>query len=484
MRACVAATCSAYSAVWWVNLGRSDRDLNGDGYADIVVGAPYNVDAVPGHAYVYLGGSGGPDATPDAILIGESEDDSFGAVASGGDLNGDGFADLAVGAPGGGWSGEGRVYVYWGGPGDSFDDQPEAVLLGTAPSDHFGGSVALAGDVNRDGVTDLIVGADEYYNPATTRSGRAEVFFGAAGTNFDSVADATLRGDGDGAAFGRSVDCAGDVNGDGAADVIVGAPYWDALGGEYVGRAYVFFGGEATFDPVADGVLTGSSSFTYLAWGTASAGDVDDDGYSDVLVGAIGPGTTFVYLGGPGATFDAAPDAQLPPDEGSSGWSLSSAGDVNADGFSDVVLGSPDTSNDTGWVNVYYGGVDGLDTVAEGKIGGAAGYSGLGWSVSAAGDVNSDAFDDLIVGAIGVDSYTGRAYVYFGSPGSSFDGTEDGTFVGETGVRYYGGWVATRDRSPAHPAYRGRGQTRPSTTVGADRPWASASRATLIPPSL
>src|SRR5205085_60058 len=135
----------------------SAGDVNGDGFSDVIVGASDNdtggTDA--GRAYVYFGGSP-PNATPDLILTGASSGDHFGyAVSSLRDFNGDGFADFGIGAYGSG--GTGRAFVYFGGP--ALDAIPDLTLNGEAPNDFFGVSVASVGDVSGDGYVDLAVAA-------------------------------------------------------------------------------------------------------------------------------------------------------------------------------------------------------------------------------------------------------------------------------------------------------------------------------------
>jgi len=320
-------------------------DVNGDGFADIIVGAPLHdgngTDS--GSVYIYLGGVTS-DTVADFRLTGESAGDQFGAsVASAGDVNGDDRDDLIVGAAlnDAGGTSAGRSYLYFG--GTTIDPLPELVMTGQAASDEFGTSVASAGDINGDRFADMIIGAP-FNSAGGAQAGRAYVYYG--GTQADAAADLLLTGASAGDEFGISAASAGDVDGDGFGDVIVGARRNDA-GGLDAGRAYVFFGG-LDADGVADLTLTGHSDGDYFGHTTACAGDINGDGHSDVIVGAHyddasgeDAGRAFIYYGGSDA--DALPDLIF------TGWapnnlyghSVASAGDVNGDGFTDLIIGVP-----------------------------------------------------------------------------------------------------------------------------------------------
>lgn len=271
-------------------------DVNGDGFADVIVGAYENSARAggAGRAYVYFGG-GRMDSYPDLIFSGQAAGDYFGiSVAGAGDVNGDHFDDLIVGAyqSDAGGADAGRAYVYFGGPGA--DDRPDLTLTGAAAGDAFGFSVASAGDANRDGFADLVVGA--YHNDAGgADAGRAYLYLGAAKP--DERPDLVLTGEAAGDAFGYSVAGMGDANGDGFADVIVGA-YGNDAGGSAAGRAYVYFGGHAP-DAVSDFTVTGEATLDNLGYSVSGAGDVDGDGYADAAIAAPFAGAGRVYLCSP-----------------------------------------------------------------------------------------------------------------------------------------------------------------------------------------
>jgi len=211
---------------------------------------------------------------------GENDGDIFGSsIASLGDVNGDAYDDIVIGAnfyPSEG--GQGRAYLYFGGPAmDSVAD----LVIPAPPGDTrwFGISVASAGDFNGDGYPDIIVGARYAGLP-----GKAFIYYGAP--SLDSTPDLTLTGEATGSSswFGSSVASAGDVNGDGFDDVIVGAPVYGP-GSTQVGRVYVFFGG-STPDAVPDRMFTGPATGDQLGWVVGSAGDMNGDGHPDVFATA------------------------------------------------------------------------------------------------------------------------------------------------------------------------------------------------------
>lgn len=407
------------------------------------------------------------------VINGQAANEQAGrSVSSAGDVNGDGLADVIVGAtfadPVAGPD-AGRSYVVFGKVGGA-EIQLSAidkgvggfVINGQAADDWSGYSVSSAGDVNGDGLADVIVGAIRSVPAAGSRAGRSYVVFGktnGADVELLAVDNGTggfvINGQASNDYSGFSVSSAGDVNGDGLADVIVGAVFSDPAAGANAGRSYVVFGktggGDVNLSAVDNGlggfVINGQSGNDNAGFSVSSAGDVNGDGLADVIVGArygtpaAGPfaGRSYVVFGK-----TAVGDVNLSAVEigvggfvingqanaDNSGISVSSAGDVNGDGLADVIVGAwrsnPAAGSDAGRSYVVFGKSDGanvdLSTIDNGVggfvINGQNPYDRSGFCVSSAGDVNGDGLADVIVGARYGDSAAGseagRSYVVFG----------------------------------------------------------------------
>ncbi len=398
-------------------------DVNGDGYSDVIVGA-YGYTTSTGRAYIYFGGAS-MNNLADVTMTGETTFSLFGiSVSAAGDVNSDGFSDVFVGANGYS-SNTGRAYIFLGGA--SMNNTADLTMTGEATNIKFGYSVSDAGDVNGDGYSDVIGGAYDY----SSSTGRAYIYFGGASMN--NVADVTLTGEATFNSFGNSVSGAGDVNGDGYSDVIVGAYGYSSS----TGRAYVFFGG-ASMNNTADITLTGEASGIQFGFSVSNAGDVNGDGYSDIITGAnvfsTFTGKVYIFFGG--LSMDNIPDASITGEASGNqfGYSVSDAGDVNGDGFSDVIAGAWGYGTNTGRAYLYDYFMKGI-IIPEITMTGEATNNNFGTSVSTAGDVNGDGYSDVIVGAYDYSSSTGRAYIYFG--GASMNNTADVTLTGEAaGIQF------------------------------------------------
>jgi len=384
----------------------SAGDINGDGIDDLIVGAPFGDDGGTdaGEAYVIYGQTGAIRGTLDLgsltaaqgfIIQGDTAGDQAGRnVASAGDVNGDGIDDLIVGAALGddGGTTAGEAYVIYGEAGATrgrvdltgLTAAQGFIIQGDAAGDAAGGSVASAGDINGDGLDDLIVGALRGDDGGTS-AGEAYVIYGQTGasrgtldlTALTAAQGFIIQGDMAGDYAGLSVSGAGDVNGDGIDDLIVGAPYSDD-GGTFAGEAYVIYGQtgatRGTLDltglTAAQGfIIQGDTAYDSAGFSVASAGDANGDGIDDLIVGApfgddggLFAGEAHVVFGGSVNGFGAVVDltsllspygfiilGKTPGDQ--AGFSVSAAGDVNGDGLDDLIVGAPyadDGGNDAG----------------------------------------------------------------------------------------------------------------------------------------
>ena len=432
------------------------------------------------------------------------------SVSSAGDVNGDGYDDLIIGAYGtnvGEINSAGETYVVYGGPAGTVFSLARSTLDGTngftvtgiSQFDRSGYSVSSAGDVNGDGYDDLIIGSEEADPGGNDRAGESYVVYGGAsapgtaGVLALSALDGTngfmLNGIDANDRSGVSVSSAGDVNGDGYDDLIIGARQADPGGNSNAGESYVVYGGASapgTGGVLALSALDGTNGFTLngidaddrSGVSVSSAGDINGDGYDDLIIGArrADPGgndragESYVVYGGASApgtggvlalsALDGTNGFTLNgiDERDDTGFSVSSAGDVNGDGYDDLIIGGrygDPNGNYSGETYVVYGGASAPGTggvLALSALDGTNGFilNGIdardraGWSVSSAGDINGDGYDDLIIGALrayrGGNMYAGETYVIYGgasTPGtggelelSALDGTNGFTLNG------------------------------------------------------
>jgi hypothetical protein len=314
----------------------SAGDVDGDGFADLLVGAPGAETAS-----VYHGSATGVAMTPASILEGATDGDGFGtSVASAGDVDGDGFSDLVVGAywaSPGGRDRAGTASVYHG-SATGVALTPALVLGGAVSGDCFGFSVASAGDVNGDGFADLVVGANHASPGRRREAGTASVFHGSA-SGVARTASRVLEGAAAGDLFGGSVASAGDADCDGFADLIVGANHASPGGRSAAGTASVFHGSASGVVMTAVRVLEGDAADDAFGRSVASGGDVDGDGFTDIVVGAWGAERAYVFQGS--ATGVAMTNVRVLGGVVAAnhfGWSVASGGDVTGYGIANLVV--------------------------------------------------------------------------------------------------------------------------------------------------
>ncbi|MCC5625012.1 integrin alpha, partial [Nostoc sp. CHAB 5715] len=477
-------------------------DINNDGIDDVIIGAGFasNGNFRTGQSYVVFGGtnvgSGGIlnlsdlNGTNGFAINGIAENDELGwSVSNGGDINNDGIDDLIIGAPSfadpNSNEAAGHSYVVFGatnvGSGGSINVSDlngtnGFAINGIAENNDLGISVSSAGDVNNDGIDDLIIGDNSASPNGNIFSGQTYVVFGAINVGSSgSLSLSDLNGTNgfliNGIAFynelGWSVSKAGDVNNDGIDDLIIGAVGSDPSN-NYAGQSYVVFGGMkvgssgslnlSSLDGTNGFLINGIARFDDSGWSVSNAGDVNNDGIDDLIIGARGAdpndkdlaGQSYVVFGrtsvGNGGILNLsdlngtngfAINGIAAEDQ--SGWSVSHAGDINADGIDDLIVGAvtagPNGNSNAGESYVVFGGTNvgsnGILNLSD--LNGTNGFviNGIavgdfsGRSVSKAGDINGDGIDDLIIGASGASSNgnegAGQSYVLYGNAAPKVD---------------------------------------------------------------
>jgi VCBS repeat-containing protein len=505
------------------NFGRSISnagDINGDGIDDIIIGRGITEFGFKGRAFIMFGGSAVLSANHDtSALTGTNgfqirfsdaidEQETVGFSVTGiGDFNGDGIDDLAVGAPfanvGGGFE-NGKVYVILGNDGSTDGGFPDTLTLDTLPPtkgfiiegeanfDHAGWSVALGSDGNFDGTRDLLIGAPGADPGGVSNAGKAYVVYATSSVPFLPLDLGTLdpattgfayAGSQVNGAIGFSVDGAGDVDGDGTVDVLLGGTGLanpNNLPLSSPGGAFVIYNFSAVFDPIIDlGTMSfaqrsgvfGNIDFAEMGTSVSSLGDVNGDGFDDFVVGgpgggANGTGQALIVYGknggltnefmdetnADGINLTKVDDVSTPG--GSLGTSVTGVGDFNGSGFNDILIGAPGTSvgpNSSAGISYLALGRSsgfGPSIDLQETLGltfriftGANAFDFSGSAGGGGGDFNGDGRTDLLIGANGGNGNTGEAYVLFGDPAvpvftandDAFTTNEDSSF--ESSVR-------------------------------------------------
>ncbi|SDD27395.1 Hemolysin-type calcium-binding repeat-containing protein [Sphingomonas sp. YR710] len=444
-----AATTSAAPAAPWIS---AIRDINGDGLPDLIFGAPGDDDKAvdAGRIFIHLGlpASGSTttlgSSTTDIIIDGINAGDRAGAsVSTTNDLNGDGRADILIGAPGmerGTVVDAGAAFVIWSpaaAGGIDLNDPFTAggkgyVIKGENAGDVAGTTVLSIADLNGDGKSDVIVGAPGN-DAGGADAGAAYVVFGkssASAVNLSSVAAGTggykIIGDNAGDAAGHVIATISDQNGDGKSEILIGAQH-SQIGGIDSGSVYVVFGKSTGTAVDLTNVANGTGGYVIkgvagdgAGAAVANVGDLNGDGRSDILIGAANSDGAYVVFGkADTTTVDLGNVAlgvggyKIIAENGGDLTNMTVTGgvDLNRDGINDIVIGAPNNGEggtDAGAVYVVWGGtgtgtID-LSAIAQGmggaKIVGAAG-SLTGSSVAIVPDINGDGTSDLMIGAPG-----------------------------------------------------------------------------------
>ena len=519
------------STGWSVSDG---GDVNGDGFPDILMGAhnaaPHGSQS--GQSYVVYGGTAVPGTVELSALNGANGFMVNGIatghiagwwVSGAGDVNGDGFDDILIGAPqvrphG---IGSGQSYVVYGKSAmpatvelASLNGTNGFYVNGISTLDGAGHAVSDAGDVNGDGFGDILIGS-RYADPHGSSSGQSYVVYGGSAvptsvelSSMNGTNGFFVNGVSAGDLSGHALSSAGDVNGDGFADILIGA-YGADPHGAYSGQSYVVYGGSGLPASVELSGMNGTNGFFVNGISTSNvsgralsgAGDVNADGFADIVIVSplAGPngtssGQSYVVYGG-----SALPaSTELSGLNGSNGFRVngistndrgeaaSSAGDVNGDGFGDILLGAhlaaPHGYN-SGESYVVYGAAAVPGTIELSGLNGSDGFrveaissrDDVGRSVSGAGDVNNDGFDDLLIGAPGADphgSYSGQSYVIYGDAGDPPTATPTRTNTPTTTASR----TSTATATPTSTSTASATPTRTSTATATSTPTSTPTR--------
>lgn len=405
-------------------------DVDGDGLSDMLLGARGDDELgyKAGAAYLWLGSSSGPSLEPMQRVLASDGNmrDYFGLYLSGaGDTDGDGYDDVIVGASGhdGQGSNSGAAYVFHGSPSGLVDElklAPEE--LGSGAS--FASMVASAGDVDGDGYDDVLVGSPsmESYDD---QIGTAWLFHGSASGL--EVETPSLLGAAEDASYfwyGLGGAGAGDLDGDGVDDVAVAAPYAD-IAEVAAGAVFIYLGQPDGIPTTSDLVLVASEPGVgdQLGIELAGAGDVDDDGYADLVAGApsadgseVMEGKVYLWRGGPDGPEQGSEQVLTASDAAERdqfGTVLDAGQDLNADGFDDVVVAN---QGSTASVYLYAGSATGLDASSETTLSTPDTTESVlfGDTLALLGDVDGDSVADLLVGAPAYAEHAGAAYLFAG----------------------------------------------------------------------
>tara|TARA_R110002096_G_scaffold416576_3_gene619589 strand:- start:32597 stop:34816 length:2220 start_codon:yes stop_codon:yes gene_type:complete len=466
---------------WSVSLA---GDVNNDGFDDLIIGAR-NADPIgksnAGKSYVVFGSANIFDENINLTNIngangfsvnGKVSDDWSGtSVSNLGDINGDSIDDFIIGAFGadpGGVERAGESYVIFGSDGvwnsemdlSSLNGNNGFSVIGTGFAGVSGWPVSNAGDINGDGLNDIVIASYGANNGSIDAAGNVYVIYGsniAFPAEFDpndltGNNGFTIVGGGIADHIGADVAFAGDLNGDGIDDLVIGALHT----GSPVKQQYIVFGSDSGFDSVFNldnlngnnGVtLEGSNFGSSSTIAVSAVGDFNGDGYDDTLIGSYlsdvglydSAGESYLIFGHGGSWDSVIGLDDLNENEGvvfmggsansQTGVSVSGAGDLNGDGFDDIIIGS----SNLGKSYVVFGGnsynsatfdLSSLDGEHGFVVQGVDFGDNSGYSVSDAGDINNDGFDDIVIGAYFADGAgnaeenSGESYLIFGHGGN------------------------------------------------------------------
>ena len=412
----------------------TSADFNTDGKVDLAVGA-VDYGTSSGRAYIFYSQNG--QVNTNFSIAGNATGDQFGYALATGDLNSDGRTDLIVGANAYSTS-TGRAYIFYGdGQIPTTAGSADVTITGNATSDEFGKAL-VTGDFDADGDTDLAVGAPGY----STNTGRVYLFYNDSSIPTTAgTADVTITGEATSNYFGYALAAGPLKTTNKKTDLVVGAYGYSTNDG----RVYIFYNGSIITESASGADVTISSSNTdYYIGQVLGIADLDADGDADLAINGDGQGggTGFIYL--------FYNDGSIPTTTGSADVTISNGstydlagslafGDFNSDGRVDIAAGSVTNGFGSyeGYVRIFYN--DGAySNTADVTITGESASSQFGVSV-VAGDFNADGRTDLAVGASAITTNTGKAHIFY-NDGSipTTAATADVIITGETTNNYFG----------------------------------------------
>jgi hypothetical protein len=394
-------------------------DIDGDNYADLLVGA-MSYNSGQGRAYLYYGGPN-MDNQADLIFDGEvGQTSHFGWMQGVGDVDNDSYDDIVI--TGGTYNtNQGRVYLYWGGPRATMDNQADLTFNGEPGAASYfgeGWNNIVVKDIDGDGYADILVPSMQY----SSNQGRAYLYWGSARASMNANCDLTFTPTDGGGHFGVGMAC-GDIDKDGYKDIVIGAKLYGGIG-----RAYLYWGAaQGSMDANCD--LTFNAPAAGQFGDNVGIGDVDNDNYADVLIGSYRYGTdqgrAYLYWGSARASMNATCDHTFTGEDISRFGEICIAdGDVNSDGYADILIGASRYDTYRGRAYIFYGDTKDntiLKTSADKTFDGENANDWFGDPQGGNfGDFDNDGYDDVVIGARmypGGDE-TGRVYLYYGGPSS------------------------------------------------------------------